>query len=307
MTVEVTIIGGGPAGISTAIQLKRFNIGSVLFEKNELGGLVRSAHQIENYPGFPGGITGTDLVERLKKQVFLSDIEVLFEKVEKLTFLEDQNRFLVETNSGLYHSRIVVVASGTEPKTNSLLNSIPQDLSQNVLFDIHSILGARKKKILILGAGDIAFDYALNLSRCNEVIILNRSSSIRALPVLTDRVKNNPDIHYIEYSQIKNIKKGNIKKLLVTFKNGDHLNKNEVDYLVVATGRIPQKDFYTPGLFQKEKKLISQGLLYLAGDVKNGLFRQIAISAGNGIKTAMKIDHRMEEIGNESCCKNRKI
>ncbi|MCX6832312.1 MAG: NAD(P)/FAD-dependent oxidoreductase, partial [candidate division Zixibacteria bacterium] len=121
---EVAIIGAGPAGIATAIQLRRYGLQVTVFEKNRIGGLLRSANLVENYPGFPQGTSGPNLVRLFEEQLRNSAAEILFEEVVSLCF-EDE-RFVVTTNERTLYPEIVVIASGTRPIELSDLEGPPQ-------------------------------------------------------------------------------------------------------------------------------------------------------------------------------------
>lgn len=295
MKNKVAIIGGGPAGIATAIQLKRYKIEHILFEQKSLGGLLKNAYKIENYPGFPQGIPGLELVELFKTQLESYNINVMFEQVKLLEYNEKEKLFLINSSKSLCHSNIVVIASGTKPKRLDIVEALPEMLKCKIFYDIYSILNMQDKRIVIIGAGDIAFDYALNLSKTNEVIIINRNNQIKALPILRDRVMKTSKIKYHEDLIIQEISPGREKALLTTFLKNGKVTTMEADYIVIAIGRLPHKDFYSDNLVKVEKKLLSQNSLYLTGDVKNGIFRQVAIAVGDGIEAAMEIYKKIKE------------
>ncbi|MDL1957318.1 MAG: NAD(P)/FAD-dependent oxidoreductase [Candidatus Desulfofervidus auxilii] len=285
MKTKVAIIGGGPASIATAIQLKRYKIDPLLFEQKELGGLLKNAYKVENYLGFPKGISGLKLVKLFKKHLKAYNVKVIFEKVILLDYKE--NYFLIRTSKNEYFSEIAVIASGTKPKTLNIIEN-REELKNKIFYEIYPILNIKNKHIVVIGAGDAAFDYALSLSKNNKILILNRGKRIKALPLLVERAMNNPSIKYCENSFIKKINKKGEKILIDFIKNGE-ITSIEVDYIVVAIGRVPQKDFYSLNLIKMEEELLSKGLLYLVGDVKNDIYRQTAIAIGDGIYTAMKI------------------
>ena len=291
MNDNVAIIGGGPAGVATAVQLKRHGINPLLFEQNELGGLAKNAWNIENYLGFPQGINGLEFVELLKKHIKKYGVDVHFEKVEHLDYDEDNERFLMQTKENIYEKNIVVVATGTKPKKLAVAEKLPETLKKKTLYEIYPILQIKNKQMAIIGAGDAAFDYALSLSKNNEVVILNRGRVIKALSVLTEKVRNNPKITYYEKTMITDIQKGKKRDLLI---NTDKTENIEVDYLVAAIGRVPQKDFYSPKVTIMEKRLMDKEVLYLAGDVKNNRYRQTSIAIGEGVHTAMKIHQKIK-------------
>lgn len=144
---EAIIIGGGPAGISCGVQLKRYGIEPYIIEMKDLGGLLLNANNIENYPGFPEGIKGTELVELMKEQLRKQQIEVLFEEVKRL----DSNEELLEikTNKSSHFSKYVVIASGTKPKKFKEC-SIPDELSSKIFYEVYPISTVRNKKLPLL-------------------------------------------------------------------------------------------------------------------------------------------------------------
>jgi len=291
MNKEVAVIGGGPAGVATAVQLKRHGINPLLFEQNEIGGLIKNAWSIENYLGFPQGINGLMFVELLKKHVEKHGVDVRFEKVEHLDYEEDNERFLIQTKENVYKKNIVVVATGTKPKKLAVAEKLPETLRKKILYEIYPVLQIKNKQVMVIGAGDAAFDYALNLSKNNKVTILNRGNIVKALLLLREKVEKNSKITYHENTTIINIQKGKKRSLLINTDNGKRF---EIDYLIAAVGRLPQKDFYSPELINLEKPLIDKKVLFLAGDVKNDRYRQASIAVGDGIYTAMKIHQKMK-------------
>ena len=294
---KIAIIGGGPSGIATAIQLKRYNIKAILFEKNELCGLLRNAYKIENYPGFPNGISGIELHDIFRKHCLSASITPVFEKVISVDYNEKDERFVIESERAKYIAEIVVVASGTRQKKIDYFEKIDEKLKNRVFYEILHLLNSQDKDIAIIGSGDIAFDYALNLSRKNKIYIINRSNVIRALPILQERIKNNQNIEYLENSIVEDIDESNDRLRLTVMNKKDKIYLT-VDYVVCAIGREAQKDFYSSKLIKIEDILISKGLLYLVGDVKNDIYRQISISVGDGIYTGMKIYNKLKEYEN---------
>jgi len=289
---DVIIIGGGPAGISCAIQLTRYNIEPVIVEKENIGGLLLNANNLENYPGFPKGITGTELAELLKEQLEGQKIKLLFEEVIELTFNEEL--FEIITNKTSYFSKFTVIASGTKPKKFEDC-IIPDELVSRVFYEVYPLGTLRNKKIAIIGAGDAAFDYALNLEKHNEVVILNRRESSKCIPVLFERVEKSPKITYIKNIKVQAITSSPKDTIMLECITPKGVRNVEADYLLFAIGRVPCLDFLSPDLKKKILKNKSNNRLYLAGDVKNDIFRQTAIATGDGIITAMKINNEIKK------------
>jgi len=289
----VIIIGAGPAGMTAAIQLKRYSIPFVLLEKERAGGLLWNANLVENYPGFPAGVSGPKLVGLIEKQMERIGVEITFEEVLRVANISNKNSFIITTKSKTHHATHLIVASGTQPKP--LPFSIPTNAQDRVFSDIYHLLHTREKRIIIVGAGDAAFDYALNLvKRGNFVTILNRGGDVKCLKLLWDRALAEASIDYRAETPVRKVvlnetplERGGepAGKLEVQTEAGESL---EADYLLFAIGRVPQTDFLPDDLVQKKV----EGL-YFVGDVKNGLYRQAAIAAGDGLRAAMDIYYKM--------------
>jgi thioredoxin reductase (NADPH) len=292
-TEKTIIIGAGPAGIAAAIQLRRQGINPVIFEKSEIGGLLRNADLVENYPGFPGGISGGHLVSLFKKQLRAQLLEVVFEEVTSLDFKDGM--FIVETPERVCHSRTVMVASGTKARKFTDFE-IPENVKARVFYEVYPVLEATGKKVVIVGAGDAAFDYALNLGKRNEVVILNRGESVRCLPLLSERVKKSGGIGYCKRTKIVNITDDSSEGLLLECTSPEKTSILGADYLIFAIGRHPQLDFLSERLKGEIQKLESRGLLYFVGDVRNRTYRQTAIAIGEGIMAAMRTSGKLQEV-----------
>ena len=286
---EVAIIGAGPAGISCAIQLSRYGINPIFFEKKEIGGLLKNANLVENYIGFPGGISGVELVSKFKKQLKKTNLNIINEEVIKAEF--ESNLFCLKTKNRLIKSKILVLASGTTPNLLELNNSFSK-----VFYEVYDLREVKNSSISIIGAGDVAFDYAINLAkRNNKVCIFNRASKIKALPLLIERVSCNKQINYRENMQIKEITETK-QGLYLKFVNTSS-GKEEIfypGYILAAIGRRPANSFVENNLKEMYKNLADKNLLFSIGDVKNSIYRQTAICIGDGIKSAMHIYEKLK-------------
>jgi len=278
-TVEAAIIGAGPAGIAAAIQLKRYGFEPLLLEKDTVGGLLRNANLVENYPGFPGGISGPELVELFARHLDDTGVKVDYECVRNAAALAEGG-YELETNARVIRSRVVVAASGTKPKTMTQ-PGVPETLRARVFNEVHQLAGVEGKQIAIIGGGDAAFDYALNLARNNSVTIINRSGSAKCLPLLWSRCERCENVRYLAEVSVAEIREryGGLRLLC-------HDAKDiiiDVDYLLTAIGREPQLDFLSGEARQ------GRGGIYIIGDASNGSFRQVSIAAGDGVRAAMEI------------------
>ena len=289
---KVIIVGAGPAGLTTALQLERFGIKPLVIEKELVGGLLYNANLVENYPGFPGGIPGPQLVDLFKDQVREYQIKFMNGKVEQLDYSKD--RFALLVSGQPFYSEVAVIASGTKPRPFTDFN-IPSELQDKVFYEVYPLLDARGMDIVIVGAGDAAFDYAINLARNNNIVILNRGSKISCLPLLKERADKIQRIEYWPETRITHITSSADKRIKIHCVTPEGLREYAVDFLVGAIGREANTKFISGQISKKTIQLENSGKLYFVGDVVNGIYRQTAIAVGNGLLAAMKIHMYFKE------------
>ena len=279
---KIVIIGAGPSGITCAIQLKRYGFEPLLIEKDEVGGLARNANLIENYPGFPSGITGYELAVLFRRQMTRFNISVHKMEVTDLDY--NERNYLIKTNEGLIEAKTVIVASGTMPEE---LNDYDEDVKNRILYNVESLKSVKGKDILIVGGGDAAFDYASGLSLNNNITIIHRGNEPSCLPVLFERAKKIGSIRYLENCAVKEIVKDGEKLVLRYFSEKDF--EIHIDYVIGAIGRKPNVGFLSERLLKayKEEKEVKN--LYFIGDVMRGFYRQVGIAIGDGLLAAMKV------------------
>jgi thioredoxin reductase len=276
MIYDCAIIGAGPAGIISAIQLKRSGLNVIIFEKNKVGGLLRNANRIENYLGFPLGISGKELITLFEKQLHSFSIKPMAAKVSTI---KKTNLFEIYTAKNRYRSHCVIIATGTIPKKIGIPGE--EELSgKKVFYEVADIpLTVTPKDILIIGGGDVAFDYALNLYERgqNTFIIMRNTSTCLKLLLKKAREKKIP---YFENSTP-----------LCLYEDGDIVIVDcshetfKCDFVLIAVGREPAY----PSL-----DLENGDGLFFVGDVKNGKHRQVHIATGDALQTAIKAKKYLE-------------
>jgi len=288
---EVLIIGAGPAGIAAAIQLRRFDIETMLFEKDRSGGLVRSANLIENCLGFPQGITGTKFALLLAKHLKAQGISPVFTEVAEVRW--NGNCFEVMTGKNIYTAPILIAAPGTKPLALPA-TVIHSGAEKYVFAEIIPLLQTAGKNIAIIGSGDAAFDYALNLAKNNIVTINIRGEKSKCLPLLAERSSACGNIRVRSEYQLLSAAEEN-RGLKLEWKHSNSIEVEKADYLLTAIGREPNlvtlKNL-SPAL---RKDLQSRRRLFVIGDANNGLNRQAAIAAGDGINAAMTINRILKQ------------
>ena len=289
---DVIIIGAGPAGLAAAIQLKRFGVHPLLFERAKTGGLLHNANLVENYPGFPRGIRGPALVKLFVQQAENLGIDIIYENVIELSY--EQGRFTAATEGKRYNSKLAVIATGTRPvHIFGLL--IPEDLEERVFYEVVDLLQVENKHIFIVGSGDAAFDYALNLSRKNRVTILNRGEQPKCLPLLWERSQKVTGLTYRNNTEVLGLTKNLSNGMLLGCRTPAGELQYNADYLVGAIGREACLDCVSEAFLRQAQELEVQGVLHTIGDVKNGIYRQTSIAVGDGVLAAMKICRHLKE------------
>lgn len=283
----VAIIGAGPAGIAAAMQLQRLGIEFLLFEPNlATGSLLKNAWRVENYPGATPGINGLELLSQLQQILLDNQINPIVLKVVSLDYSKPDAWFVIKTNQTDYYAKRVIVATGTKPKALVLRDNLDPDLKPYLASEVFDLLKLRHQKIAIIGAGDAAFDYALNLANSNQVHIFNHAQTSLALPLLIKQALAHKNISYTNNHRLIAVSQ---PRLLLKFNYNNQINSYNFDYLITAIGRVAQKDCYSKQLRAIEKQLLATNKLFLIGDVKNNSYRQVAIATGDGILAAMHI------------------
>jgi thioredoxin reductase (NADPH) len=288
--VRAAVVGCGPAGIAAAIQLARHGVEFILFERARPGGLLWNAHNVENFPGFPGGIPGPELVQKFLRQ--LGEVGIVPIAAEISGVERGAGGFSLRTADGVYEAAHVVLATGTRPRPWDG-PPIPPECAGRVHTEVHPLRGLAGHKVVIIGAGDAAFDYALSLATANDVTILNRGPRTRCLPLLERRASREPRVHYQSDTAVSRITAGTDGRLLVQCTAGGGAVDLEADHLLLAVGREPELGLLTGDLLDGDRRPVPG--LHVIGDAASGRCRQAAIAVGDGVRAAMTIAFDLDE------------
>ncbi len=286
---SVIIVGCGPAGIACAIQLKRSNIGFKII-CNKFGGIANNANKIENLLGFPKGIYGRSFVALLKQHFETLSIQSTDDNIQNISKENENNLFHIKCENGEYYSKNLIIASGTVPKKLNLPGETKLWNKKLLNYEIYNFSYQKNiKNIAIIGSGDAAYDYALNLAKFPvKIDILLRSEEAKCLPLLQKRVEENSKINVINKIKIQSIMEKNNRIRIEAIRRSIEEIRN-YDYIFVAVGRSPNIKFLSEDLHNAYNNSIKSPNLYFIGDVKNKNHRQISIAMGDGVKCAMEV------------------
>lgn len=295
---DVIIIGGGPAGLSAGIYASRARLHTVLIEKGMFGGLIANAELVENYPGFPEGISGFDIGERMHQQALKFGLETQFAEVTDVDLLKDTK--IVRTTGGDFAARAVIIASGAErrrlgvPGENIYVNRGVSYCAtcDGALFKDHVVA--------VVGGGDSAVEEAIFLTRfASKVFIIHRRNQLRASKTAQVRALSNKKIEPVWDTVVEEIKgDGKVSQIVVrNVKTGD-TSLISVEGVFVYVGQIPNTGYLKGQIpLDKEGYIITDDRIetgvkgvYAAGDIRKNSSRQVITAAGDGATAAISAE-----------------
>lgn len=290
---EVIVVGSGPAGITSAIYLKRANINVCVMEKSAPGGQLNKSSTIENYPGFEK-ITGPELAYNFYEQILKLDIPFINEEVIKI---EDKASYkIIKTNKKTYTCKGVILALGRKPrsfdnKNVSLLEG--KGVSYCSLCDGPLF---KNQDVSIIGGGNSALEEALYLADiCKSVTIINRRDVLRGDKMLVDKVLKKDNINILYNSEVVEFNKKDDFLESLTIKTNDKLNNLDVKACFIFIGYVPATDFLSnldildeKGYIKTDKNLKTDiPFIYACGDTINKQVYQIVTATGEGAVSAI--------------------
>lgn len=304
---NVVIIGSGCAGNTAAIYTARANLKPLVISGHEAGGQLSLTTLVENFPGFPAGIHGPELVENMKTQAQNFGAEYLHGAVLDTDFSTRPFRLNIEGD--WIESRTVIIASGASARWLGLESEhrlIGHGVSSCATCDGFFY---RDKNIMVVGGGDSAMEEANFLTRFGrEVMLVHRREEFRASKIMLDRARHNPKIKFVMNSVVDEIY--DIEKQLVTAVKLRNLKTGEtwlqdVDGFFVAIGHIPNTKIFKGQIeTDSEGYILSKGGartnipgVFHAGDVQDRVYRQAITASGAGCMAAMEVERYLEAEG----------
>ena len=291
------IVGSGPAGYTAAIYAARANMHPILFTGAEPGGQLMITTEVENFPGYPEGIHGPQLMDDLQKQAARFETDIRYEKITAVDFKGPIHKLWTESGE-IISAHAVIISTGASAKwlgieSEQRLNGY--GVSACAVCDGFFFKG---KEVAIVGAGDTAAEEALYLSKiCSQVHMIVRKGEMRASKVMQERVINMPNIKIYWNSETDEVI-GDKKVEAVRIKNNQTGEKQEipVSAFFVAIGHQPNSDIFKDFLEMDEAGYIKtipgtsktnvEGV-FASGDVQDKIYRQAVTAAGSGCMAAL--------------------
>lgn len=300
------IIGSGPAGYTAAIYASRANLSPVVYEGSQPGGQLTTTTEIDNFPGYPMGVTGAVLMEDLKKQAERFGAEVRYGVVSKVDFSE--RPFKVEINSEKeILADTVIIATGAVAKYLGLPSEEKFKGSGVSACATCDGFFYRKRDVAVVGGGDTACEEATYLAGlCNKVYLIVRRDVLRASKAMQDRVMNTPNIEILWNTSTKEILGGEFGvtgAALVNNKSGEE-SEIKIHGFFLAIGHHPNSEVFKPYIeTNAEGYIITDGKsqktsvpgVFAAGDVQDPVYRQAIAAAGSGCRAAMDAEKFLQE------------
>jgi thioredoxin reductase (NADPH) len=303
---NVVIIGSGCAGNTAAIYTARANLKPLVVSGHEAGGQLSLTTLVENFPGFPEGIYGPELVDNMKKQAENFGAEFVHGSVLDTDF--SQRPFRVNVEGEWVESRTVIIASGASARWLGLdaeKKLIGHGVSSCATCDGFFYKG---KKIMVVGGGDSAMEEANFLTRFGEVTLVHRREQFRASKIMLDRATRNPNIKFVTSTAVEDI--SDVGKQLVSSVRLRNLAtgavwEQEVDGLFVAIGHIPNTAVFKGQIeTDADGYILSKGGartnipgVFHAGDVQDRAYRQAITASGAGCMAAIEAERFLESEG----------
>ena len=301
---NVVIIGSGCAGLTAAIYAARANLKPLVIDGHEQGGQLSLTTHVENYPGFPDGILGPELIENMRKQAQRFGAEFKAGAVNAVDLT--QRPFKITAGKDSYETKTLIVAAGASARLLGLPGErelIGHGVSTCATCDGYFF---REKAIAVVGGGDSAMEEANFLTRyASKVYLIHRRNEFRASKIMIDRAKANKKVEFVTPFAVEKIlaPKGHVEGAYVRNLQTKEVRELAVDGVFVAIGHDPNSTVFKGKLemdsngylIAKHGSLTSVPGVFIAGDVQDHRYRQAVTAAGSGCMAALDAEKFLEE------------
>jgi len=301
---DIIIVGSGPAGYTAAIYASRADLRVLLLGGGQIGGQLMTTTEVENFPGFPEGIMGPELMENFKRQAERFGTEVIAETAESVDLKADPK--IVKTAENEYQGKSVIIATGAEARWLGVPGE--DDYRGRGVSACATCDGFffKDKEIAVVGGGDSAMEEATFLTRfASKVTVLVRGDEVRASEIMQKRAQDDPKIVFMFNTEVKEIvgdDKGMTGAKIVNNKTNEE-TELILGGLFVAIGRKPSTEIFAgdleleKGYIKTKPDTTSTGLpgVFAAGDVRDWMYRQAIWAAGDGCAAALDAKRYLED------------
>jgi thioredoxin reductase (NADPH) len=300
---KVIIIGSGPAGLTAALYTARANLNPLVISGNQLGGQISITSEVENYPGFPEGTTGPELVDMMQKQAERFGARILIDEVIEVK-LNDNPPFYLKTHGDEFEADAVIITVGASPKRLDIPGE-DEFIGRGVSFCATCDgFFFREKDVLVVGGGDSALEEGLFLTKfADRVRIVHRRDELRAGDALKRRATSNDKIEFVWDTVLEKIEgDGKVETVIARNVKTDQTEELETDGVFIFIGHYPNS-----GLFEGQVEMDERNYLitddhmmtsipgvFAAGEIQDPIWRQIATSVGQGCAAAMACERWLE-------------
>ena len=301
---DVLIIGGGGAGLTAALYTSRAKLSTLLLEKLVPGGQIALTDTVENYPGFPEGITGPEISQRMEDQAKRYGTEVVYQEVKSIAKVNGE--FQIKSAEGSYQGRSVILAAGASFRMLGIPGE--RELTGKGVSYCATCDGAffKEKEIVVVGGGDSALQEGLFLTRfATKISVVHRRDTLRASPILQERAKNHPKINFIWDTVVEKVK-GDRKVEGVTLKNlkTQQVRDFRTDGFFVFIGHDPNTSFLKSFVELDEKGYIQADPftrtsipgVFAAGEIRAGAVKQLVAACGEGCEAALAAQEYLDHL-----------